>query len=774
LDDYETKFTAWWKVESDARFGELLLNDIDQSYFNKIWIHETRGKTLDQALALVASVKKVDASYVTGAAGSETVVRKNVMNAIKDTHKAPSVFIAKVYYYQHLSTLNKTVGTGNTAYTVAAAKAAGFNSIHADSAAGSEVTYWVDKQFRKSMLTTLLTMYNDVVVAFEADILKTAGSETDLVAKIATYTPAITKANVIAAVGTGPIYTLAGGDDAAKFTNIFAKINTESDGAAKTVKIKSIAKLVAVNWFKTNAWKAEVQSSGYRIQNYTYTASVAATAGFPNTWDAATILPTYLMDPAGANTDAAIKYNRSNIVIAMNEYVPTCHYASLTPAKFSAVTTNSAFANVAEMIADAGYNTPAKACGQYAMLQAKTNGWLEALYNADTTATITAAASMDSLFCTATAGIETYAKFQTKQLFSSADFMQVIEVSRHNKVKATSGALSTIAVDDLAAGIAIIKAERERVFALSHSLRDLRKKAQGGAGDTADILKIFPCPLQLLQLADAKYDNKVLYVDDALIQKDTGANRFMYFAIYNMWKYYPGTAYDAATNLNKDAQTNDTLGGTAATGDWKDSAIADGNFGIMLGKFVVNVFETVRVKSLATADKVYYGELDMYGIDSDMIFKAGWTNANLIAIVKLCRAKVVSNAALVGGVIDAHVATIKYKNYISSNTEVALTAAQIATLKLSPEMVAGLQITQLDTTYKVRGTNAWVYSFNGTKQDNTTKFTASQFWAFRLNYALANLGVDRNTYNNVSYLADKMYASVTGDLKTPKVDKLCG
>jgi len=94
LDDYETKFTAWWKVNSDVRFAELVLNDIDQSYFDKIWIHETRGKTLDQALALVAAVKKVDATYVTGAAGSETVVALNVRKAIKTTFKAPAIFIA--------------------------------------------------------------------------------------------------------------------------------------------------------------------------------------------------------------------------------------------------------------------------------------------------------------------------------------------------------------------------------------------------------------------------------------------------------------------------------------------------------------------------------------------------------------------------------------------------------------------------------------------------------------------------------------------------------
>ena len=165
-----------------------------------------------------------------------------------------------------------------------------------------------------------------------------------------------------------------------------------------------------------------------------------------------------------------------------------------------------------------------------------------------------------------------------------------------------------------------------------------------------------------------------MYVDDALIQKDTGANRFMYFAILNMQKYYPSTAYDSSSvKLNKDAQTNDTLGGTAGAGEWKDSAIADANFGIMLGKFVVNVYETVRINT--TPEMVHYGELDMYGITSTLIFQAGWDSAALIAIVKLVRAKVASNALIAGGVTDAQVATVNYLNHLASDASVALTAA---------------------------------------------------------------------------------------------------
>jgi len=314
-------------------------------------------------------------------------------------------------------------------------------------------------------------MFNDLVVAYEADLLLGAGSETNLTAKIASYTPAITKAEVLTQVkkATALLTISLTGD--AGYTEVFADIRSLANAAAKTAKIEEIAQRVIVVWFNTNVWKATAKSSGYRIQNYTYTASVATTTGFPNTWDAATILPTYLMDPANSSeTGAKMVYNRSNIVIAMNEYVPNCHYASLNPAKFNAMTTNMAFANRALMIANASYNTPAKACGMYAKLQAETYGWLEALYMNDTAATITAAASMDSLFCsTWTNSVETYAKMVTQKFYSSADFMQAINVSQHFKQKGTSTVATTkIAKADLSNGVAHMTTERTRVFLLSH------------------------------------------------------------------------------------------------------------------------------------------------------------------------------------------------------------------------------------------------------------------------------------------------------------------
>lgn len=523
-------------------------------------------------------------------------------------------------------------------------------------------------------------------------------------------------------------------------------------------------------YFKTNTWKIANQSSGYRIQNYTYTSSVAATTGFPNTWDAATNLDSYSM---GSTTEAQIKFHSSNIVIAMNEYVPTCHYAALDITHFNALTKKLTLDTRAKLIADANYNTPAKACGMLAKLKVEAYGWLEAAYSDDVTATIsTANATMDSLFCTSTAGLDTYAKFDAQNLYSSADFMQVINVSRHKKVANTTTDLPKIVVGDFAAGLTVIKDERARVFLLSHSLRDLRKKAGATGTDITNRDLIFPCPLQLLQLAHPKYDNKVLYVNDALINKDTSANRFMYHAIYTSKTYYPGVAYDASTLLKKDDQTNDTLGGTAAAGQWKDNAIADAKFGIMLGKLVERIHNDARIKSAKTSAAIYYGELDLFGITADIILKAGWNKATLIKVVEACRAKVVSNATVT--ITDAMVSGIKYNDHVSGTKDQALTAANITSYKISPEMVAGLQITQLDATYKVRTSNAWTYTFASTKTDDSTKLTSSDFWAFRMNFALSDLSVDRNAYNNISYMADKMLASIIGDTKTPKVNKFCG
>lgn len=399
-------------------------------------------------MKLVAAVKKVKASLVTGTAPNETVDLAATKKAIKASYdKAPQRFIAEVYYQQHLITLANAAGTGKKATTQAAAAAAGYNEVGgAASAAGKEVAYWLANDMRKAQLSTLLAMYETIDTAITADVALAAGKETNLNGKLTTYTPALTKKNFVDAIAeTTAVYTLAGADNDKKYLDMFVKLRADSaNKAANTLKI---AKRVATNYFKANTFKAANQSSGYRIQNYTYATSptaVAATTGFPNTWDAASILATYEMDPAdAAKTGADIAFHRSNIVIGMNEYVPTCHYAALDVTHFTTLTTSSGFAaDRAKMIALTAYDTPAKACGQLAKLKLKVYGWLEAAYSADTSATITAAATMDALFCTATAGIDTYAKFNTNNLYSSADFMQVINVSRIKKVAGTSNALA--------------------------------------------------------------------------------------------------------------------------------------------------------------------------------------------------------------------------------------------------------------------------------------------------------------------------------------------
>ena len=224
LDEYEKKFTAWFITENATRFTELYTNDIDQSYFDKIIIHEARGKTLSDMP--VAAVKKVSASLVTGTSPNETVNMVEVRKAIKTTYKAPAVLINQVFYQQHLITLNKSAGTGAKATTSAAAIDAGYQKIDtANSAAGKEVAYWIGKNMRKSQLDQMLNMYDIFHTSIKADVGKTAGGETDTAAKLTTFTPAVTKKDFIDAVAEATkMYDLSGSDDAAKFTNIFAKI----------------------------------------------------------------------------------------------------------------------------------------------------------------------------------------------------------------------------------------------------------------------------------------------------------------------------------------------------------------------------------------------------------------------------------------------------------------------------------------------------------------------------------------------------------------------
>lgn len=379
-------------------------------------------------------------------------------------------------------------------------------------------------------------------------------------------------------------------------------------------------------------------------------------------------------------------------------------------------------------------------------------GFLQYAYDDDSATSFTGGATFTEVFCDDTT-INTWTKFTAAQLYSSSDLMAVIAVAKHDAVKNTTNAVAAIAKTVLTTdgkGYDTILDRRNTRFGESTELQNLRKFTRG----TATVMDtVFPCPQQLLQLAHADYDNKVINIDDPMLT-DTGVNRFKYFADYNWKTYYSTYAYtddDAAKRLSTDAQTNDNTG----SGAW--TAIADGAFGIMLGKFVVNVQNAQRAKA---TDTIYYGELDMFGITANTILQAGWTTTQLKALVAACRAKVTANKSVT--LDDAALASVSYADVIAGTGEATLTKAIADTL--SPEMVAGLMVQYTDALYNVRPATNWVYEFDARKQSNAdTKMTSSDFWAFRLNQALSALSTDRNTYNNVSWAADMMLKSQIGD-----------
>lgn len=274
-----------------------------------------------------------------------------------------------------------------------------------------------------------------------------------------------------------------------------------------------------------------------------------------------------------------------------------------------------------KLIGNASYDTPEKACGKYGALMTEVEGFLQYAYDDDSATSFTGGATFTEVFCEDDT-IETWTKFTAAQLYSSSDLMAVIAVAKHDAVKNTANPVAAIAKTVLTTdgkGYDTILARRNTRFGESTELQNLRKFTRG----TATVMDtVFPCPQQLLQLAHADYDNKVINIDDPMLT-DTGVNRFKYFADYNWKTYYSTYAYtddDAAKRLSTDAQTNDNTG----SGAW--TAIADGAFGIMLGKFVVNVSNAQRAKA---ADTIYYGELDMFGITANTILQAGWTATEL-------------------------------------------------------------------------------------------------------------------------------------------------
>ena len=142
--------------------------------------------------------------------------------------------------------------------------------------------------------------------------------------------------------------------------------------------------------------------------------------------------------------------------------------------------------------------------------------------------------------------------------------------------------------------------------------------------------KFFSCPAQLLHLAHEYYENRELKVSDPLIRDDSGKNRFLWFAKWNLATYYSHAPADLT--LTTTSLTGPTTGSltdltgpapsTWATIEAKlklkaiDSTLP---FGQQLGWLVFNMYNSVimRVDIDINNKAIQPYELEIYGISAE-------------------------------------------------------------------------------------------------------------------------------------------------------------
>ena len=107
-------------------------------------------------------------------------------------------------------------------------------------------------------------------------------------------------------------------------------------------------------------------------------------------------------------------------------------------------------------------------------------------------------------------------------------------------------------------------------------------------------------------------------VNDDLIKDDNGNNRFLWFAKWNQKKYYPTATDLTSTTIklgsNKVSSLEDKDGGTVVPA-W--DAITDTlPIGEQIGRLSGSIYEKVRKEIKLDAEKVAYGELELYGVSA--------------------------------------------------------------------------------------------------------------------------------------------------------------
>ena len=100
--------------------------------------------------------------------------------------------------------------------------------------------------------------------------------------------------------------------------------------------------------------------------------------------------------------------------------------------------------------------------------------------------------------------------------------------------------------------------------------------------------------------------------------------------------------------------------------------------------------------------------------------------------------------------VEANYAQITWADPVAKTASTTLTYALVGSSGISPEFYAGLSVLQTDPLYRIIGVNSWVYS---------SSTPTRRFWG-RTNYLTVTTAIQRNEWNNITWLADKVYQAL--------------
>lgn len=572
--------------------------------------------------------------------------------------------------------------------------------------AGDYVKFAMDFYLTKSNLYSILDFYYSFKSALDQDVNASTGSAVTTQLTNWLTTKGVTFEQVKGWVETNGLTTAVSGfakqlDSLGSVTSLDSLIPIAKASALNSAKL---AFRIAILNFRDSRNDPRY-GDGYTMQTF----AGVQTRNIPASWESTTIQAIY-------DTTATPFFKTDEFAMVAEMYLRQCHATGLTPTSFSGFTYIKTPTTWPTGLS--ATSTKEQKCFVFAKLKFLWYGWKSITYNSVISNTDL---KWQQVFCDPTIGINTYQGFASKYLYSSSDLAVIQDVAKQIAMKANNNSPTTkFDAVTLKAAVDMIAAERANFFSRSKDIKMTKYAPQATSG--IEYRKIFSCPAQLLHLAHANYENREIKVNDPLIQDDSGKNRFLWFAKWNLVTYYSHAPADLT--LTTTALTVPTTGslydqtGSLTTPDLWTSIDKTLPFGQQLGWLVFNMYESVIPKvsgpNLINSAPVQPYELEIFGISAEDILLRELTVLNIFDAVVAMRNIVNSKYNLSTPtrqftLVATDTSGITWADPVAKTAAAPLTSAIVASSGISPEFFAGLIVLQLNTTFRTVSINSWVY-----------------------------------------------------------------